>query len=450
MAKAEHPIRTLLRHAFRGAVAVYFRDIEVVGSLPPRETGGRLFASNHVNGLVDPMLVITSAKCSISPVAKSTLWKIPGLSWLLGVADAVPIVRKRDEPNKSEKDNQAVFERVGKHLAEGGNILIFPEGTSHNEPHLVPLRSGAGRMLAHARSVGAANLTYQAVGLEFDQREVFRSRVLVLYGPVRELREEGSLEGDALARRVTEVLREDLSELLVEGKTWEERLLVARVAELFANDAKDETLQGLNAIGRQVEAARRTIAEDSPLLARVEQAVSRYYEALAVSGTTDAIVASREGRLGPRRPWTALALLLVLPLAIVGTVLYFLPYQVPRLVVRATRAEHDDVTSTYKFGTGLLLFPLWIALSTGLGFALLQLPLALAWAAVVMTSPFAALAWQDRGPRLRGRLAGLLGSQAITELRALRAGAMALLAEARAQVERAPEEAQAPREELTR
>src|SRR4051812_7792740 len=179
--------RNGLLWTFKRIVTIYFREVEIVGDVPSRATGGRIFAANHVNGLVDPILVMTAAECTICPVAKSTLWKIPGLRWLLDAVEAVPVVRRKDDPNKSQSANDAVFERVGKHLGGGGNILIFPEGTSHNEPQLVALKSGAGRMLASAREDGARGLTFQAVGLEFDARDVFRSRALVVYGPVREV-----------------------------------------------------------------------------------------------------------------------------------------------------------------------------------------------------------------------------------------------------------------------
>src|SRR5262249_5777876 len=158
---------------------------------------------------------------------KSTLWKIPGLGWLLDAMLAVPIVRRKDDPNKSQAANDAVFARVAKHLGGGGNILIFPEGTSHNEPQLVPLKSGAGRMLAAARAEGARGLTFQAIGLEFDARDVFRSRALLVYGPVRDV---DAMAAPNLADAITETLRADLSELIVEGATWEERVLIARVA----------------------------------------------------------------------------------------------------------------------------------------------------------------------------------------------------------------------------
>src|SRR6476620_6844494 len=97
---------------FRRIIGTYFRAIETAGNTPTADTGGRLFVANHVNALVDPILVLTTAPCAISPVAKSTLWKIPGLRWLLDAADAVPIVRRRDVPDKSASDNEAVFVRV--------------------------------------------------------------------------------------------------------------------------------------------------------------------------------------------------------------------------------------------------------------------------------------------------------------------------------------------------
>src|SRR3954454_11128385 len=115
-------VRSALVLLFRRIARIYFREIEVAGDVPRPDTGGRLFAANHVNALVDPILVLTQAPCPISPVAKSTLWKIPGLKWILNAADAVPIVRKRDDPTKTAKDNDAIFERVGAHLAGHGNI----------------------------------------------------------------------------------------------------------------------------------------------------------------------------------------------------------------------------------------------------------------------------------------------------------------------------------------
>jgi glycerol-3-phosphate O-acyltransferase / dihydroxyacetone phosphate acyltransferase len=406
-------VRSAILFLFRRIARIYFREIEVAGDLPTADTGGRLFAANHVNGLVDPILVLTQAPCRISPVAKSTLWKIPGLTWLLDAAEAVPIVRRRDVPGKSAGDNEAVFVRVADHLVRGGNILIFPEGTSHNEPHLIELRSGAGRMLARARAeTGGDALTFQAVALEFDERDMFRSRSLVLFGPVRHV---ADLPGSDLAKEITDVIRADLSELLVEGSTWEERVLVVRVAEMFAKDAEDRSLERLNQIGRRIEEARRALFAAAPSeVTEIEERVRAYIGRLDAEETSDDDVArvarGASPKLEGQRGLRAAAMIAALPLALVAVVIYGLPYQLPRFITRKI-ASDPDVASTYKLGVGLVVYPVWAALVITLAFLRLSFESAVGATIVILTAPFAALPWLDRWDRIAARSSMLAPSE---------------------------------------
>ncbi len=406
-------LRAFLLLLFRRIVAIYFRDLEVAGVVPPKTTGGRLFAANHVNGLVDPILVLTQAPCDISPIAKSTLWKIPGLKWLLEAADAVPIVRRRDVPGKSADDNEAVFSRVATHLATGGNILIFPEGTSHNEPHLLALKSGAGRMLARAaQEPEGMPLTFQAVALEFDARDVFRSRCLVLFGPPRAL---SDLPAGDVAEEVTKIIQDDLSELLVEGATWDERVLIVRVAEMFANDVKDRSLEQMNVLGRRIEQARKVLAKASPETVKsIEERVRKYVAAVDAEETTDATVAKvargEASELEPRRLARAAGMILTLPLALVAVVLYFLPYQLPRFVTKKIGGDPDEA-STYKLGVGLVVYPVWAAVLIAIAFVRLESTPAIAATTGILAAPFAALPWLDRWDRLAVRMRVLAPSE---------------------------------------
>ncbi len=382
-------MRRALVGLFRQIIRLYFREIERVGEPPGRDTRGRVFVSNHHNALIDPILVLTDAACEISPIAKSTLWNIPGLRWLLDRAGAVPIVRRKDSPDKDASANDAIFDKIAAHLADGGNILIFPEGTSHSEPQLAPLRTGAARMVAAAARRGGQTPTFQAVALEFDARDDFRSRCLVLWGPVRELPDG---DGEQLVRAVTARMDEDLRELLVEGDTHEQRRLIARVAERLANEAGDASLAGWSSLGRQVELAGKTLrAADPALVAEVTACVDRYYGELARLGLGDAqLAAARAAITKPRSRWLGRAALA--PLAIPGIALYAIPYFIPRLVARG--ADRDEVSSR-KLGAALIVYPLWAAGLVTLSFVLIPPPLSLGAAAIVIVSPFAALRWLD-------------------------------------------------------
>lgn len=384
-------LRGALVSTFRRVMRLYFRDIERFGEAPTVATRGRVFVSNHSNALLDPVLVMTDAPCEISPVAKSTLWNIPVLSWLLDRAGAVPLIRKKDNPDKDASANAAVFEKIAAHVAGGGNILIFPEGTSHSDSKLAPLKTGAARMLAAAAARGGIPPTFQAVALEFDAPRDFRSRCLVLWGPVRAFAQVPG-EGEAKIRAATAQMEDDLKELLVEGETHQDRMRIARVAELLAADAGDRTLGGWSAVGRQVELAARTLRTvDAALIARVAQHVDAYYHELERTGFSDAQIAG-----GPPAPEAAplspLRRAALAPLAASGFALYAIPYFVPRWIARTA---DPDATSTIKLGAALVVYPLWAAGLVAGSMVLLPPPLSFAAAAVALTSPFAALRWLD-------------------------------------------------------
>lgn len=391
-------MRDLLVVTFRRLMRLYFREIERVGEPPGPDTRGRMVVSNHTNGLIDPILVITDAACALAPVAKSTLWGVPGLRWLLDRAGAVPIVRRKDAPDKDGAANAEVFDKTAEHLASGGNLLIFPEGVSHSEPRLVPLRSGAARMLAAAEARGQVAPTFQACALEFDARTDFRSRCLILWGPVRRLADIPG-EGEERIRNTLELMAGDLGELLVEGETPQERLRVARVAELLANEEPDRTLQKWSGIGRQVEAANRALRGlEAELVAEVARRVDAYYDELLRLGLTDEQIAIGDGapRAVDREPaalrdplWKRAALT---PLAMAGFALYALPYFVPRMLARKQDA---DVVSTFKLGAALVVYPVWMGGLVAGAFLLLPAPWSWLAAAVAVTSPFAALRWLD-------------------------------------------------------
>jgi 1-acyl-sn-glycerol-3-phosphate acyltransferase len=381
-------VRRALVAAFRGIMRLYFRRIERVGDAPAAGTRGRVFVANHHNALIDPILVLTDAPCEISPIAKSTLWSIPGLRWLLDRAGAVPIVRRKDAPDKDASANEAMFDRIAAHLAAGGNILIFPEGTSHSEPHLAPLRTGAARMLIAGDARRGVPLSFQAVALEFDARHDFRSRSLVLWGPIRQLAAVAG-SGDERVRAITAQMDADLRGLLVEGDTHEERRLVARVAEMLANDDGDDSLTRWSTLGRQVELAGRTLrGADPELVAKIGARVDAYYAELERLGLTDATTRERP----PKPPSRWLRRAALAPLAVPGIALYALPYFIPRLVARS---RDRDEMSTIKLGTALIVYPLWAAGLVTVSFVVLPPPLSLVAAAVALASPFAALVWLD-------------------------------------------------------
>jgi hypothetical protein len=385
--------------------------------------------ANHWNGIVDPLLILTTARYRASPIAKSTLFAVPGLRQLLTIADAVPVTRRRDAPGKGDKDNDAIFDQVAAHLSAGGNVLIFPEGTSHSEPQVLPLKSGAARMLARAHERGGRGLSLQAVALDFDAKDTFRSRAAITYGPVLDVDATAAATGtgEPLVRALVDRAATDLSALVVSGRSRGELRLVRDAAEILVHEHPQASLAGQSEIAREIVTRARALGPDDPAYRAVADAVAGYARARRALGLSEEQVARGRTPLGLVRLLRGLYLTLLAPLALVGALLYFVPYRLPRLATRLARGE-DDVVSTYKLGIGMLAFPLWSALLLGLALHSGDLHQRMIHVALVLLSPWAALRWLDRLDDHRGlrllQTASTAGRRQLARLRLLRGRAI--------------------------
>ncbi|MEO7328255.1 MAG: hypothetical protein ABI193_06740, partial [Minicystis sp.] len=159
--------------------------------------------------------------------------------------------------------------------------------------------------------------------------------------------------------------------------------------------------------------------------------VDRYYALLAREGLADAQLA--EGGEAPGQAARALGLLMVLPLSLLGLVLYALPYPLPRLVARRSATSGDEI-STLKLGVGLLVHPLWAAILITAAWVTLPWTFALTASLLVLTSPFAALALLDVSPAIRRSLRFLIHRGKLGALREARRAALDRIAETRARL----------------
>jgi hypothetical protein len=251
----------------------------------------------------------------------------------------------------------------------------------------------------------------------------------VAYGPVRRI---ADVEGD-LVEAATQTMRADLEELVIEGSSWSERKLVLQVAELILNDRGDDSFAEAVRIGQQVERARDQLRSRLPaLVSDVEQSVGSYFAALERHELSDEQLSPP--LFGARQRRSSVLAWLGLPLAPVGAVLYWLPYQLPRMV--AARTDEVDQHSTLKLATGIVAYPIWAGALIGGAWALLQSRrAALAASLVIVASPFAAMYWLEHRDELRALVRRAPRDEVLLELRAKRGAALAAIDRARSAIE---------------
>jgi 1-acyl-sn-glycerol-3-phosphate acyltransferase len=401
MVRANRVVRRLASMAVR----VFFRDVEVVGIERVPKDGPVLFVANHVNSLVDPALLLGCLPRAPSFLAKSTLWQNPIVKPFLNAAGAVPVYRRQDEGVDSSR-NVETFERCYELLARGQSIALFPEGVSHDEPRLQPLRTGVARIALEAeRRHGPIGLRIVPIGLVFDDKETFRSRALVLVGnPVTvEEATPGRKEADAAdVHRLTDAVATGLFEVTPNYESWQQARLIERAAALFSRPVSRDTRRSRLAEVLPIAHAFRDIqswlAKREPeRLAQVVDDLRRYDRLLEAAGLRDEQVAATYPRsvIAWYLVRTLTQLVLWLPLAVIGTALNWLPY---RLVgsVAARIAESKDTYATYKLFSAWFLFPLCWVVEAMLAFWLAGRGGAAVMALAAPSTGYAALRFHER------------------------------------------------------
>lgn len=414
-------LATLIRTVVAAAVSIFYR-LERRG--PPVPGGPALLAANHPNSLLDPIILFATAGRMPRPLAKAPLFERTVVGRLIRWVGGIPVYRREDDPGKM-RGNEDTFRAATAALRAGDAIQIFPEGRSHSDPHLSPLRTGAARIALAAEADGewAVGVVLVPVGLTYVRKAFFRGRVVAHYGePIRVGGYRDAYERDeyGAARELTGELDRRLHALTLNLTETEDGELIDAAEKMWAREKGLHTprarpplsdrLPRLQAFGRGLAWLR---VHDPARHQRLREQVARYSRTAALLGAGEGDVPARY-RLGPTARWTFLDLLpvvLLSPLALMATLVWGAPYRLVGWAVTRMRLP-PDVVATYKVAGSLIAYPLFLAVWAALVGRVWGWVGVLAAAVLLPLLGLAAVRWLDRAReiledlRLFGRVAG--------------------------------------------
>jgi glycerol-3-phosphate O-acyltransferase/dihydroxyacetone phosphate acyltransferase len=343
------------------ALKLFFRRIETVNAGTVPSGTGVIFVMNHPNGLVDPALVFVALPRRISFLAKSTLFKMPVISFLLKTVEALPVYRKMDAGADVSK-NQETFVAAQERLQNGGSIALFPEGVSHNSPTLLPLKTGAARIALGTVSVGdePIDLRIVPVGLYYTNKTTFRSEVVLHFGEAfrveRTVLDQDGQPSKEAVKDLTAKIETAIREVTLNAETEGEIHTAAIAERIFAAASREN-----EHLGEKLDFKKQYV-EQTNTDPKLHEKLAKFDTKLRSAGLEPEhlSLAKLPRNIVIRQAiFQTWALLMLLPLTIFGTILHFPAYQLTKLTAQLfSRHGADDVESTAKVLAGMVFFPL--------------------------------------------------------------------------------------------
>jgi glycerol-3-phosphate O-acyltransferase / dihydroxyacetone phosphate acyltransferase len=353
-------VRRLITAFLRLCLRIFYRRIELMGLERIPDRGPVIFAVNHPNGLVDPLFVLCFAARAVSFLGKAPLLDMPVIGWFVRLFDTIPVYRKIDGTSGS---NQQTFGRAHEILAGGGGIAIFPEGTTHDDPSLRELKSGAARIALGASLEG---ITIIPTGIYYTAKHVFRSAALVVFGtPLHVSQAAVDRDGEPPREAVeslTAAIHEGLDAVTLQADSHAALELIARAEDAYTADGQQPLVEELD-LRRQFIAGYHYLREHDPeRLARLESMVRQFEAELQRVGLEVHELTPRVNTL------RLLRLVVLLPIAVAGVALNYATYRFVGWLAKRLANGESAVLATIKVLAALTLFPLtWVVIALAAG-----------------------------------------------------------------------------------
>ena len=131
----------LLRPIALTGINLFYNSVSVENQDRIPKKGPVIFAANHPNTMMDPLIVAASCGRRVSFLARSTLFMNSFTSWVMSAIGIIPVYRKVDAEVDMHK-NEEMFSATYRHLERNHGLLIFPEGTRSLDGKMKPFKKG--------------------------------------------------------------------------------------------------------------------------------------------------------------------------------------------------------------------------------------------------------------------------------------------------------------------
>ena len=209
---------TFLKVFVDWSVRSSYRKYQVEGMENIPQDGSVIWAANHTNALMDPMVMLSSSRGRKVFVARADIFKKKWACKALSFLRVMPIYRIRDGIN-AVKHNDEAIEQATSVIMDGVPFVIFPEATHRAKHSLLKLSKGIFHIAESAieKSKEGQPVYIQPIGIEYSDYFRFRNKVLVRFGKPADVSKFLQEHSDEPLPVAMQQMRELLTERLADG-----------------------------------------------------------------------------------------------------------------------------------------------------------------------------------------------------------------------------------------
>ncbi len=342
-----------------------FYQISVDDQSDVEEGESIIYAPNHQNALIDPLLISYSRKGQTVYLARGDIFNTKIIAELLYMIKMLPVFRIRDGYNQLHK-NQAIFDKTMSVIASGNGLGVFPEANHAGFRRLRMLKKGISRM-AFQTEINyneELNVKIVPVGIEYDHYYWFRSKVHITYGKsilvkdyIDEYKKDEPKGLNALNKAISKGIVPLMVNITLKDEEYEMTNYLTEVN--FNKKNIDLGLTFADRVKLDQEIVKEIIESKETKLELFDNLISKakeYKTALDKVKTDDysvGVIANKKSYL-----YFYPTLFLMFPMYLVGAILNFIPYKIPYFITRKMPDVQFHSTMYFAVG-GLVTVPMF-------------------------------------------------------------------------------------------
>jgi 1-acyl-sn-glycerol-3-phosphate acyltransferase len=349
----------------RTGMRTYFKRYELHNfEQLPKDTG-LLFAANHQNAFLDPIVLAAHLKKPVYFLTRADIFKKKLVNKILRKVHMLPVFRQRDGVDTVEK-NKGTFNQCHDILYNKEHVLIFPEGNHNYKKNLrTPLKKGISRI-----ALGAAEkynfkmkLYIIPLGIDYSNHFNMNAEMLSTVGKpidVSDYYQAYQKNPTDTINKLNKEIALQLEEIMLDIKDQENYQAIYNLLHKFPIQSKKKTISNKVNFQREllqkIESIQCNNSEQYHLLINN---IESLFQTTKKHSLRPYLFSKKEKEQNSKNIIIGGALLfLLLPFHLIGLLINYLPYKSPVWFVQS-KVKDIHFHSSLKLVLGVVFFGLF-------------------------------------------------------------------------------------------